>query len=242
MTITRIFDVFSRKPQRTDFKPKPLTPQFRNRVIMIFVAKFPPYYQLMGSRARSQTEYWPEFHEKLLYFHGVHRLSEMPMSNPVDDINHFILTCDDEHFLDFIELVFQSDSIHNSIDPKTGNPVNMSALVANINTFVEVDELPYYLTNFTFGTGRIEMYPHIIRRDSEVLHDTAIEPTLTLLSNPIYVSANEEFLDALKDFRNGDYGDCVVKCGSSFESVMKIICDEKGWRYDQKDTAGHIAR
>ena len=183
MTVSRIFDVFSRKPQRADFKPKALTPQFRNRVIQLFVTTFPPYYQLLGSRSRSLTEYWPEFREKLLYFHGLHSLSDMPRSNPPDEVYNFVLTCNDEHFLDFIELVFQSDSIHNSIDLRTGNPVDMSAPIANINKFMEVDELPYYLTDFTVGSGRTVMFPHIIRRDSEVLHDTAIKPTLTLLSN-----------------------------------------------------------
>ena len=242
MTVSRIFDVFSRKPQRADFKPKALTPQFRNRVIQLFVTTFPPYYQLLGSRSRSLTEYWPEFREKLLYFHGLHSLSDMPRSNPPDEVYNFILTCNDEHFLDFIELVFQSDSIHNSIDLRTGNPVDMSAPIANINKFMEVDELPYYLTDFTVGSGRTVMFPHIIRRDSEVLHDTAIKPTLTLLSNSIYVSANEEFLDALKDFRNGDYGDCVAKCGSSFESVMKIICDRNKWHYQQQDTASTLLK
>ena len=174
MTVSRIFDVFSRKPQRADFKPKALTPQFRNRVIQLFVTTFPPYYQLLGSRSRSLTEYWPEFREKLLYFHGLHSLSDMPRSNPPDEVYNFVLMCKDEHFLDFIELVFKSDSIHNAADPKTGNPVNMSDLIANINTFMEVDELPYHLTNFTFGTDRIEMYPQIIRRD-RLRHYTILE-------------------------------------------------------------------
>ncbi len=82
----------------------------------------------------------------------------------------------------------------------------------------------------------IEAYPQIIRRDSQLLHQTAIQPALELLSNPAFRSANLEFLGALSDFRNKDYADCVVKCGSAFESVMKVICDQKKWPYKQTDT------
>ena len=65
----------------------------------------------------------------------------------------------------------------------------------------------------------------------------AIEPTLTLLRGPDFEQANEEFLNALDDFRKEDYEDCVVKCESSFESVMKIICDRKGWTYSGEGEA-----
>jgi hypothetical protein len=30
---------------------------------------------------------------------------------------------------------------------------------------------------------------------------------------------------------------CLTKCGASFESFMKIICDKKAWAYKQTDTA-----
>ena len=76
---------------------------------------------------------------------------------------------------------------------------------------------------------KIEAYPQIIRRESEVMYQTAIEPVLILLAGPAFREANREFLDALKDYRNGDYRDCVVDCGSSLESVMKIICEQKRW-------------
>ena len=114
------------------------------------------------------------------------------------------------------------------------------------------DALPYHLTSFVYAQGAVttsystpqsktvESYPQVIRRDSDILHETAIEPTLTLLSRPTFSSANEEFLDALKDFRDGDYRDCVVKCGSSLESVMKVICERKGWPYQQTDVAAKL--
>ena len=158
---------------------------------------------------------------------------------------NFLGECSDDHFLDFIELSFQSPSI-------SASDVHVQDLIDDINIFFHQDDLPYHLTNFVFSsanikpTGRpifgypattLESYPQIVRRDSEVLHETAIEPALTLLREPGFSSANKEFLEALKDYRKGDYKDSVAKCGSSFESVMKVICNRKKWPYKQTDTA-----
>ena len=210
-------------------------------MIQLFTTTF-PVYNRRRRIAVNLTEFWSGIREQLLYIHGRQTLSSPRRANPNTDVFDFLASCSDEHFLDFIELVFQSESIWSELDPKTDNPVDVHALHGNVNAFLEVDDLPYYLTGFTVADGKIAAYPQVIRRDSEVLHESAIEPTLTLLSGPIFASANEEFLDALKDFRDGDYRDCVLKCGSSLESVMKLICDRRGWPYQQTDTAGPLLK
>ena len=90
---------------------------------------------------------------------------------------------------------------------------------------------------FSRHPGQVIANPQIIRRDSEALHQTAIQPTLTFLADPAFKAANQEFLGALGHYRKGEYADCMAKCGSSFESVMKVICDRKKWPYQQTDTA-----
>ena len=70
-----------------------------------------------------------------------------------------------------------------------------------------------------------------------MLHQTAIEPTLRLLSAPHFVTANKEFLGGLADYRKGDYEDCVTKCLSAFESILKVACQRKGWAYKETDPA-----
>lgn len=242
MDISRIFEVFSRRPQRAWAPPKALTLEFRNRVIHLSVATFPVYHSYVNRLAPTLSEFWQDIHERLLYSHGLQSLSGRRTSDISGEITSFLLGRSDEHFLDFIELIFQSDSIWQALDPRTGNRVKVDELIDNINSFLEVDDLPYYLTGFTATHSRIEAYPQIIRRDSAVLHETAIEPVLAFLSQPGFTSANEEFLDALSDFRGGDYRDCIVKCGSSLESVMKIVCDRKGWPYNQTDTSSVLLK
>jgi hypothetical protein len=79
-------------------------------------------------------------------------------------------------------------------------------------------------------------------RESEVLHTQAIQPALEFLRRRGYSNANNEFLAALEDYRKNDFSDCLTKCGSAFESVLKIICQRKGWPYTQNDVANTLVK
>src|SRR5262245_36304098 len=89
---------------------------------------------------------------------------------------------------------------------------------------------------------KVPAYPKIIMRESEVTHAHAVEPALTLLQRPHFASSNAEFLAAMEDYRKGNHGDCLTKCGSAFESFMKILCSRKGWSYKETDTASTLIK
>jgi len=82
----------------------------------------------------------------------------------------------------------------------------------------------------------------LIRIDSTFLHEEAVRPALQLLTDKKFKTANDEFLEAFDDYKRSDFDDCLTKCYSALESVMKIICDEKGWPYRPKDTAGPLLK
>jgi hypothetical protein len=83
----------------------------------------------------------------------------------------------------------------------------------------------------------------IIRVDSTLLHQSAILPSLSLLTDPLFSAANTEFVIAFDDYKKGDYDDCAVKSCSAFESTLKVICTQKGWAFDpQKDTCGKLVQ
>ena len=67
-------------------------------------------------------------------------------------------------------------------------------------------------------------------------------PALELLADPAYETANKEFREALDDYRTGDLGDSLTKCGSAFESVLKILIARKGWPCQENDTAATLIR
>lgn len=234
----KLFDVFSRR-EKTNVKTNtmPLTETFRNRVIMLL-------HDTLGGRIK---DFLIGLHQEAAYLYGKFELSEGgSYGRPEDDVLHFFTTCKDEHCLDLIELFFRSHL------PGITWPENN--LITGINQFFRVDALPYHLTNYTIeeypssfrGTPtigtRITEYPKIIRKDSELVHQYAMAPTLELLSTPAFKHTNDEFLKALEDHRKGDYRDCLTKCGSAFESVMKVLCAKNKVPYKETDPASTLIR
>lgn len=229
MSFDGIFNAFSRRPTPPGERKK-LTPEFKNRTLMLCVEK---HYVSQGTYSNSPPRFWSEIHKKLRFLTGSPSLSDSFSSSHFEDIGSFLSECSDEHFLDFIEFVFQ-------VQDRTPNDAAASAWVnpTDINTFFDVSNLPYYLTKYVWEEERISRgglkrslvsLPQIVIRDSEVLHQMAIEPTLDLLSGRRWRTANEEFIKALQHYRKKEWEDCVSMCASSVESVMKIVCKEKGW-------------
>ena len=78
--------------------------------------------------------------------------------------------------------------------------------------------------------------------EDEVIQKTALEPALAVLAEPRFEVAGKEFRSAMNEYRNGDYADCLAKCGSAFESVLKVICGSEGWSFNETDTAGQLLK
>lgn len=230
----KLFEVFSKREQSpVSSTTRLLTDEFRNRVIMLVRDLFRNTYGDLLENLHNQATY---LYGKLVLSNSQHHRT------PADDMLHFIISCKDEHFLDVIELIFRSNL------PGITYPENK--LIPCINEFFRIDDLPYYLTGYSteesessyYGTPtkevRISEFPRIIRRDSELIHKLAVEPVLSLLKNPEFQQVNDEFLKALEDHRKGDFRDCLTKCGSAFESAMKVLCHKNSITYNKdKDTA-----
>jgi hypothetical protein len=80
----------------------------------------------------------------------------------------------------------------------------------------------------------------IIRIDSTYTHSEIIKPTINLLSNPLFLGANEEYLKAHEHYRHGLNKECITECAKAFESTMKIICTNKGWTVSSTDNASRL--
>lgn len=234
----KLFDVFSRRERiHKHAEIKPITKELRNRVLML----------LRDNQQYNFASFLINLHQKAAYLYGTFRLSNASTSlSPEDDLLHFFANCSDENFLDLIELIFRSDL------PGITWPDN--PLIQGINDFFRLDALPYHLTNYSVdefkssfhGTPtsaiRISKFPQIVRKDSEPLHQQALRPTLSLLSAAQFKHVNDEFLKALEDHRKGDYRDCLTKCGSAFESVMKVLCAQNKIPYKENDTASTLLK
>ena len=261
--LSGVFDVYSLRDQPSGGMDGALTQEFRNRVWLFCKAMVHPYdyYSQAGHKI---ADFWMTLRDKLRYRHGSIDLVDRHSPTVVTEMESFLSQCSDEHFLDFIEMFFQSEEL-----PMHFSDSELSDAVGNVNQFFALDNLPYSLTEFSISESRtfrpwvarllshlrrrpdpvspgilsgdkqppsppiriptVEAYPQIIRVENQVTHQITIKPALALLANPTFREANREFLDALADHEDGDYRDCVVKCGSVLESVMKIICEQKGW-------------
>lgn len=229
MSFSELFKVFSKRTAAPS-SVRALTESFRTRVFMRCRDLF------------EGSDFWHEIHSKLTYLHGRTRLSNVKTDSVMLDAITFLGGCEDAHFLDFVEYIFPTQAYFHAS--------SRGSLVEDINEFLRQDDLPYAVTDFVWTEGHdgqyvtttLTAYPQVIRKDSEVVHNSAIEPALRLLRGSEFGSANNEFLEALDDFRKGDYGDCLTKCGSAFESALKVICVRKKWPYNTTDTASPLIK
>jgi AbiJ N-terminal domain 4 len=245
-----IFDSFSRRtPNATAKTYENIPPTTRVRItrwcVELYGGERPS--NIIG-RGDHNSEFWLEIYRRLLYRTGKTTLTSTDRGTTPMEAANYLLNCSTAEFLDFLEDIFNNDIFTN---------VSLwdNKIVDEMNTILRQDNLPYAVTHFVVeevvhtsgmfsghrGT-QVRSYPKVILKESEVLDQHAIGPALQLLSQPHFASANKEFLAALEDYRKGDMGDCLVKCGSSFESVLKIICDRKGWAYNQNDTASTLVK
>src|SRR5262249_32516738 len=77
---------------------------------------------------------------------------------------------------------------------------------------------------------------HIVRIDSEFIHEEVVKPALLLLHDRRFAGAQAEFLNAHKHYRHDRPKETLAECLKAFESVMKVICDTRGWNYDPKSS------
>ncbi|EJE4689029.1 abortive infection family protein [Vibrio alginolyticus] len=234
------FNVFSRRNKKnmnTSREVKPLTPEFRNRFLLL-MNQTP-----LGFSIQDLME---ELRLKMMMNLG------RAIGNPTRELFHdytsdmfeYLFSCPDEYFFDALEYMFET---------RVGvNLIHNEKLIEQINQFFDLDDLPYKLTQGKVDynestdedgfvcTSHDITYPKVVRKDSSILNDFAIEPVLTLLRKPEYKNANAEFLLALEDYRHRKYRDAVTKSCSSFESVMKVVCKQRRIKLKGHETASPL--
>lgn len=252
MRFSDVFNVFSKRTESASQTGNIVNKSLKNKIIMLCQDAFE------NGRYCSRSSYhfdgfWDEIHKRLSYLHGRFQLTEdRHIQSVTEDVVYFLYACNDNDFFDFIELIFKVECLFHAVPDE-------NILVSDINEIFSSEDIPYVLTDIvketvtepingypSFGREgtviKVVSHPKIIKKENMIIHSNIIKPTLEVLLSPMYKTANLEFLEALEDYKKGDYGDCLTKCCSSFESVMKIICDTKGWSYNQNDSASALIK
>ena len=243
-----IFDIFSKRQKRLrgevpdvyvyDELPGPL------RVQIVHI-----WRDTLGNEAQYNAEEYNEYRygwvrtaykvmvNILCREYGVFRLpgtrEDYGSRDYIEELENFFLQeRETERALDIVELSFRivdSDTRDRKyLDRYNASEVADDAIEELNNRFKE------HGVGYQFANGKI------IRVDSELIHSEVVQPALKLLNQNYYTGAQQEFLKAHEHYRQGNAKEALNECLKAFESVMKAICDKRGWSYASNATANSL--
>lgn len=236
-----IFDLFSKRQKRLRgevpevYIYDQIPGKLRIQIVHIIEDAFGTNFTTSYTHGRTDAAY--QFvHKALCREYGVFHLSE---NNREDDrsavLNHLIKAEDAELAIDIIEICFKYISIIINADREFKHYATPKLTSAE-----SIEELNERFKEH--GVGFQYEADQIIRVDSTFVHAEITKPTLQLLFNKKFAGANDEYLKAHDHYKQGRNKECLTECLKAFESTMKIICKEKGWTFNQNDTANKLIK
>lgn len=164
----------------------------------------------------------------LLKEHALFELVKYSENPRQEVINYFIQLKDGDRVLDIVDLAFgilqiikdNHQFIHNSAPQ-----ISPTDAIEELNQRFNQHGIGY---QFESGV--------LIKIDTQLIHNEIIKPTLQLMHSTEYKGANEEFLKAHEHYKHDRYQECLVYALKALESVIKSICDAKGWPYRATDS------
>lgn len=140
-----------------------------------------------------------------------------------NELEQYILQEEDtEKFLNVVEYGFRL--IHN-----ISTDINFK------DGFTAIEELNDRFKEHSIGYEFVEK--KIIKIDSLLLHVETVKPVLKLLHKKQFQGVEQEFLNAYDHYKMKRNKEALNDCLKSFESLMKTICEKRGWSYDPNDSA-----
>jgi hypothetical protein len=194
------------------------------------VAESNPYS--LATLPRSNTV-WAQLTHSLADDFGLFRLGES--GNALNDFSNYLLLSDDiDQQLDCVEVAFRVVDLV----ARTYTAADQHSSGVNTGATVAIDRLNArfmeHEVGYQFEEGRI------VKVDNQIVHANVILPAIQFLSDPQFAGANQEFLNALDHLRHGRTKEAVQEAAKSVESVLKTICDLKGWTYNSGDNASQL--
>ncbi len=258
MNLQTLFNAFSRRQMRHNPRRHKITRSFRSRFFTLLLERLdsspneerlPDFFPELAKRLQLlHGRFWLSTWAQLGVFFSVFQSEEAKKEKnlvlpPAVDALAYLLEAKGEALLDVLEQLFQVDSYLYIFDKP-------NELVNDINVMFAEDNLPYYLTDFIWeepsgpadDRRRVSAYPQIIYREDEPLHVNAIEPALQLLGSRKMDTANQEYREALREYRNQNYRGCLTKCGSALESTLKLVCVRRHWPFSSTDNCSRLLK
>ena len=230
-----VFDLFSKRQKRLrgevpdvyryDVLPQPL----RVQIVHIVLDGLGRYREYGNNHGIAQS--YRSLKEILCREYGLFQLGNED-DTQTQVINFFLRTDETAKALDFIELAFQ---LINSL-PETGIWDYGDQIQGPPGPAIEELNARFreHGIGYRFERGQL------VRIDSEIVHAEVVKPALSLLSEPRYSGAQEEFLKAHEHYRHGRAKEALSECLKALESTMKIIAAKRRWQVDARATASQL--
>jgi|SRR5580700_1299694 hypothetical protein len=234
-----ILDMFSKRQKAAAKAGKPdifqyadLPQAFRVQVAHILDDLIGTYQSSSYQPANPINERWILLHNSFAREKGKFRLTDD--ADPQAQCMNYLLKSEADDALDLIEVAFRMMQNLCADQPdwylaNMGVRVSPRAAVAELNQRFREHGLGY-----EFANGEI------VRIDSQFIHAEAVRPVLALLAEKPFEKANEEFMTAHRHYREGHFKDSVVAANRSFETTLKTICAQRGWKFGPGDRAGEL--
>lgn len=147
----------------------------------------------------------------------------------LSELSKFLLEEEDtERVLDAVELSFRVITV---LTRKFDYLYRENASKLADNAIAELNaRFQEHGVGFQFVDGKI------IRIDSQLVHVDVVMPALVLLHGSQYAGAQQEFLKAHEHYRHGRAKESLAESLKALESVLKSICDKRGWPYPSNAT------
>ena len=241
-----IFDLFSKRQKRLrgempdvysyDALPEALRVQIVHHIIRGAIGHEVEYLPYSGNRIRNPYNdsiklNYSRVVDALRREYGVFQLVVPPGSRTyMAELQSFFLAeTDISKLLDVVELCFRV------IDTRTREPQYLGRSNPSAIADDAIRELNHRFQEH--GVGYRFENGQIVRVDSQLIHSEVVKPALALLGQRQYTGAQEEFRRAHEHYRAGRAKEALNECLKAFESVMKAVCDRRGWRYGDSATA-----
>lgn len=220
-----VFETYTKRKQAAELAGKPviytydtLPQRFRVQVVYIIKDVCNAASGWVANKAR----------KALVRDMGQFTLADL--EDPFEDCREFTLNSTDvDNVFSLIELIFFYASHPQAF---ISYPQTIKRAADELNQRFREHQLGYQ-----YHSGQI------VPVNSEYLYAEAVEPSLSLLAEPGFEGPCEEFLKAHKHYREGNHREAISQAENAFESTMKVICDERGLKYEKNITAkGLIAK
>ncbi|WP_434043045.1 MULTISPECIES: STM4504/CBY_0614 family protein [Sorangium] len=215
-----------------DQLPKPL----RIQIIHIWADTIAEYRRENVYSRGSEPSIWRHIEKEIAEAHGVFRLGDE--FEPFHNCQTYFTNANFDLAADMIELTFSiiEDEITLAYERGLGQIYGITR-----PPWQAIDDLNSRFREHAVGyqyTGG-----QLVRVDSQYVHAEAVKGALSLLrEQPQFAGPEQEFLKAHEHYRRGHMQEAVVEALKAFESTIKVICSERGWKHDPRAAAKDLIK